>query len=151
VLLPLFLLCVAGIVWGFFLRPKPTAAETVETAEQPSLAKERITQRLAMSNLRESPLGSEAQRFYQRGGQLCNQGDADAARRVWTHVIESSRGVDAEQRWVQLAEEGVTQLDKRVPPRNPLDESVRLALQRARQLNAQGDRQAAESIWRGLE
>jgi serine/threonine-protein kinase len=151
VLLPLFLLCVAGIVWGFFLRPKPVASDAAEVAEAPSLAKERAAQRLAMSNLKDTAATSEAQRFYQRGVQLCKQGDADAARRVWRALVQSFRGVEAEQRWVQLAEEGLGQLDKRAPPRNPLDDSVRKALQRARQLSAQGDREEAESIWRGLE
>jgi serine/threonine-protein kinase len=151
VLLPLFLLCVAGIVWGFFLRPKPTTSEPAEARETPSLARERLAQRLAMSNLRDSAPVSEAQRFYQRGVQFCKQGDADAARRVWHHLVQSFRGVEAEQRWVELAEEGIQQLDRRVPARDPLDESVRTALQRARQLNAQGDREGAEAIWQGLE
>src|SRR5262249_54906488 len=101
VLVPLFVLCVAGIVWGFFLRPKPTSLAQAETQDQPSMARERLAQRLAISGLKESGPTGEAQRFYQRGFQLCKQGDAEGARQIWKNLIRSFQGVDGEQRWVE--------------------------------------------------
>jgi serine/threonine-protein kinase len=128
VIVTLFIGCVSLIVWGLWLRPKPE--EPTPTAAGPSLA-------------------SEAQRLYEHGLRLKREGDPFAARDFWRNLVRSFQSVESEQEWVSKAGKELEKL------RNLSDEhrwdSVRQALQRARELRDQDKRQAAEAIWQGFE
>lgn len=151
VLVTLFLLCVAGIVWGFWIKPRVRLGETAEEPRAMSLGEEQIAQRLALSGLKDRGPVSEAQRFYQRGLQACKQGDTETARRLWRGVVQAFKGVESEERWVKLAEEGATEMEKRLPAEEAAHATARKALERARQLAARGERREAEAVWQGLE
>jgi hypothetical protein len=91
---------------------------------------------------------SEAERFYRQGLLAVQNGDAAGARRVWTAVVRSFGGVEAERRWVELAERGLTRLGDGGGERFA---SARAALARARELRDAGKRDEATRIWDGLE
>jgi eukaryotic-like serine/threonine-protein kinase len=93
---------------------------------------------------------SEAQRFYEQGQRLALAGDAVGARRSWQNVVRAFDGIEAENQWVRLAKQGLTDLETRAPSERRWD-SVRQALDRARQLRDEGKRKEAEAIWQGIE
>jgi serine/threonine-protein kinase len=128
VLFAMFAGCVALIVWGVWLRPK-----TEESA--PGLA--------------DAPLISEAQRFYQQGRRLNREGDPFAARAVWQNLVRVFQGIDSEQEWVNKAKIELAKLQN-LPEEHRWD-SVRQALERARDLRDKGKRQEAEKVWQGIE
>jgi hypothetical protein len=99
---------------------------------------------------RTSDSAGEAQRFYEQGQRLYLAGDPIGARRVWNNVVSSFEGIEAEAFWVRLAKQGLADLDSRAPLEHRWD-SVHRTLERARQLRAEGKRQAAEAIWQGIE
>jgi serine/threonine-protein kinase len=97
-----------------------------------------------------SPQPSEAQRFFQQGEQLRQQGELGRARAVWQSVIVAFRDVDAEKEWVSRAERALTDLEKAAA--NPdRFKAVRPALENAAKLNRAGKRAQAEEIWSALE
>lgn len=108
-------------------------------------------QRRALTGVSEAGTRSAAERFYQRGLRLCQEGDVDAARQTWENLVRSFRDVDSERRWVRLSEDALRELEKRRSTSKPPDDSVQRALQQARQWRDQGQRQKAEEIWQGLE
>jgi serine/threonine protein kinase len=93
---------------------------------------------------------SEAQHFYDQGQRLCLAGDQVGARRVWQNLVRSFEEVDTEKYWVRLAKQGLADLEKRAPSEHRWD-SVRNALQRARDLRDGGRSKEAEKIWQGIE
>jgi len=187
VLLPLFVLCVAVIVWRLWPEAPPPADWFMEQArplmasaepadwdkarreflarlqqaypEHPYQAEvaafeqkleDLARQRRALAAVQEAGLVTAAERFYQRGLRLCQQGDPEAARQIWDNVVRSFRDVAAERRWVNLSEEALRGLEKQSSSRKPLDDSVQKALQQARNWRDQGQREKAEAIWQGL-
>src|SRR5262249_57054305 len=92
---------------------------------------------------------SEAERFYRQGLRASQDGDAAAARAVWTNLARTFGGVDAERRWVELAERGLG----RLPAEPSADRwgGVRAALEQARKLRDEGKRDEAARIWDGVE
>jgi serine/threonine-protein kinase len=144
VLLPLFLLCVAGIIWGFFLRE-----DEEEPARRPA---EPAPRRV-----------SEAERIYRLGRRHLELGDPGAAQRDWENVIQIFDGVVAEEAWVHKAREALDELREKADARRW--DSVRAALRRARRLcdrardlaregkpdEARAVRAQAERIWQGIE
>jgi serine/threonine-protein kinase len=141
--------------WSEYLEPlNLTYPDHVYEREVEAFAQKRedhAAQRRALAGLPETVPASAAQRFYQRGLRLCQQGDGDAARQIWQNVVRTFRHVDSERRWVSLSEEALRELNERTVPSKAADDSVRKALQQARQLRDQGQRQEAEAIWKGLE
>lgn len=93
---------------------------------------------------------SEAQRFYAQGLRLCQEGNPMAARQVWTNLVRSFGCVEAEQRWVRLAESALTRLDAREPAGDDRFGTVRQALQQARALRQEGQVKQAEEIWQAI-
>lgn len=93
---------------------------------------------------------SEAQRFFQQGERLRQEGSLKEARQVWINLVVVFQAVPNEKAWVHKAEQGLLELDKvgRAPERW---QPVKTALQRAETLRNQGQRAAAEEIWRGIE
>jgi serine/threonine-protein kinase len=146
VLVVLFLLCVGTIVWAIWLRPEPSRAGKPESEEEQLSIGDQL-HLLRELNRVKGPV-SAAQRFYLRGLRRYSEGDVEGTRRDWRDVIRSFREVESENRWVRLAEKGLAELDRR--EERP-DESIRQALQKAREFCKQGQREKAEEIWQGLE
>src|SRR5262249_52037888 len=105
----------------------------------------------ALAGIRENGTASAAQRFYQRGLRLCQQGNGAAARLLWENIVRAFHGVESERRWVDLAQRGLRALATQSAPSKYLDDSIQEALGLARQLRDQGKRPEAEEIWKGLE
>jgi hypothetical protein len=93
---------------------------------------------------------SEAQRFFQQGERLRQDGDLQGARRVWQATIAVFKNVDREKDWVLRAEKGLADLERSAadPERQKLLKSV---LDGAATLRDQGRRAQAEKIWDAIE
>ncbi len=98
----------------------------------------------------QAPQPGEAQQFFQQGELLYKQGNARAARALWSNLIDAFGEVDAEKEWVARARRALTDLDKAGKNKDRWP-GVRAALERARDLNKQGKRADAERIWTGIE
>jgi serine/threonine-protein kinase len=94
---------------------------------------------------------SEAQWFYQEGLRLRQQGQEEAARKLWRNVAQAFREVPQEQHWVTLAEQELSKPSDRAPSGEARWTAVREALKRARELRDQERVKEAEAIWQGLE
>src|SRR5205807_5406669 len=66
----------------------------------------------SLTGAKQAGASGAAERFYQRGLRLCQDGDPDAARRIWENVIRSFGDVESEQRWVRLSQEALRELAK---------------------------------------
>ena len=97
-----------------------------------------------------APQTCEAQRFYQQGEQLRQQGNLQAARQKWRDLIVAFEGVEPARKWVLRAEQGLTELEQAAEDRDRFQE-VRPALERAALLRGQGKRAEAERIWSALD
>jgi serine/threonine-protein kinase len=148
VLATLFVLCVGVIVWSIWFRPidKPVPDDGANAG--PS-ARDRLELNQALAAL-DKPLGA-AEHFYRRGLQLCGEGDAAGALRVWKNLVRVFEQVESEQNWVLLAKEGLAKLEKRSSEADPFDAVVKSALAKADELFKNGQRDKAEEIWWGLE
>jgi serine/threonine protein kinase len=93
---------------------------------------------------------SEAQRFFQQGELLRQQGNWAAAVLVWRNVVDVFKDVEAEKDWVQRAEHGLAEIGKSTSNKDRW-QSVRQALKQADELRAQGKAADAERIWCGIE
>jgi tRNA A-37 threonylcarbamoyl transferase component Bud32 len=93
---------------------------------------------------------SEAQRFYQQGELLRQQGNWAAAAHVWQNVIDVFKDVDAEKAWVRRAESGLAEIGKSASNQDRW-QSVRQALRQADDMRAHGKAADAERIWSGIE
>lgn len=94
---------------------------------------------------------SEAQRFFQRGLFLCQQGDIRAARALWGSLAAAFKDMPSEQRWVQLAESGLTRLGDQPKTGADPHESLRAVLHHARELMDASRPAEAEAVWKALE
>jgi serine/threonine protein kinase len=92
----------------------------------------------------------EAQRFFQQGELLRQQGNLAAARQIWSSLIDVFQEVDSEKEWVQRARRGLEEMDK-VGSSKDRWKQVHKALDRADTLRIQGKRDEAERIWKGIE
>lgn len=89
---------------------------------------------------------TDAERGYLRGLRFVQSGDPVQARAAWENVVAAFGTVGTEARWVELSRAGLALLAQPTnrAARAPLDrEPVRLALEHARALDAQG--RAAEA------
>jgi hypothetical protein len=97
---------------------------------------------------------SDAELAYYKGLRLAQLGDTDAARRIWRAVEAAFGPVPSEKRWVDLAQMGLTAVDKPEnsnthgpPDRGAFD----AALKQARSLAAAGKAAEATAIFRALQ
>jgi serine/threonine protein kinase len=141
--------------WSEFLAPLnrtyPEHAYHEEVDAYAQKIEDHAVQQRALTGLKENGTVSPAQRFYQRGLRLCQEGDGDAARRIWENVVRTFGEVVSEQRWVRLSEEALQALNTRTSPSRQTDDAVQEALKQARNFRDQGKLQKAEAIWKGLE
>ena len=95
---------------------------------------------------------SEAERFYRRGLHRCQDGDAEAACRIWENVTVAFGAIEAERRWTELAEEGLAQLKARMPAGEKRDEMIAQALDQVKKTpdpaEAAKVRKALENLYR---
>ncbi len=97
-----------------------------------------------------APQPGEAQRFYQQGEQLRQQGNLQGAAQVWRNLIVAFEGVEPAKEWVTRAERSLTDLEKAAEDHDRFKQ-VRPALDRAAALRRQGKHAEAERIWTALE
>jgi serine/threonine-protein kinase len=168
VLLPLFLLCVAGIAWAFW----PASAEslfqhgselmTQEDPEEWDRAWNEYLQPLNDSFPRhpykadvekfhkQIETAHEARRFYRQGERLLREGNSAGAVRVWTNQVTVFGGASAAKWWVARAERSLADLEKSQPSPDHLAAGY-AALQRANTLRDQGQLAQAQHIWDSIE
>lgn len=94
---------------------------------------------------------SDAQRFFQRGLALCQQGDARAAQAVWRDLVRAFSDVESEQHWVRLAEVGLDRLGDVTASNSQSQEALRAAIRHANALREAGKSADAEKVWQALE
>ena len=80
---------------------------------------------------------SEAERWYARGLALARVGDTAAARRVWQNLVAGFANVQAEKRWVKLAERGLTDLGSN--PVDPPTPNLTAVLDQVRTMDVDGN------------
>jgi serine/threonine protein kinase len=102
----------------------------------------------ALAAVRKRGSVSEAERFYRRGLRLCQDGDPEAARRIWEDVTIAFGAVEGEKRWVELAEQGLAELQAKMPSAENREEMIDAALQ---QLKKTTDPAEAAKIKKALE
>ncbi|HEV3386061.1 MAG TPA: serine/threonine-protein kinase [Gemmata sp.] len=97
---------------------------------------------------------SDAELGYYRGLRLAQIGDTDAAKRIWRSVETAFGPIPSEKRWVELAQVGLTALEKTEnnnlhgpPDRSAFD----AALKHAKSLMAAGKPAEAITIYRALQ
>jgi hypothetical protein len=95
----------------------------------------------------EANVPSEAQRLFQKGEHLRQEGDVKGARHVWQNLVTVFQGVDPN--WVERAQGALADLDKNPAPDRV--QSLQPILDRAAALRDQGQRAEAEKIWSSLE
>jgi tetratricopeptide (TPR) repeat protein len=173
VLVPLLALCIGVILWSFW----PLSMQTLYTRGAALMSSDRLADKqeawrdyLAPLNERfpdhpyhaevdkfrrlleaaESTKPTEAQRFFQQGDRLRQEGDFEGARRVWQNTIAVFGDIDSEQEGVRRAARALTELEKNAAaPDRWL--ALKPVLDRAAKLRDQGKRAEAEKIWSGLE
>ncbi len=94
--------------------------------------------------------GSEAQRFFEQGLARIQTGDIAGGRKIWEQLVAAFGDVKSEQRWVTLAQRGLSELQPAA-----IDAAgspgVHAALEKARKLRDENKRGQAEAIWKALE
>ncbi len=93
---------------------------------------------------------SDAQRFFQQGERLRQEGHFHQAQQVWRNLVTVFSGVAAEEEWVRRAQKSLDELAK-VAAIEERWQRLRPALERAAALRAQGQHLEAEKIWMALE
>jgi Protein kinase domain len=130
VLVPLFLLCVGLIVWGFW--PRDDSDRDQPGTGSPAAA---------------GP--SEAERIYQAGLRHEKEGDLGAAQRDWEDVVRIFQGIETEKKWVENARDRLKELRQKANGKRWA--SVHAALERARKLHKENKRNEAARIWNAIE
>jgi len=105
--------------------------------------------RAARTAARQSDHLSEAQWFYEEGLRRRQQGRTDAAKETWRNLIRAFHDVPAERWWVRQAEKELAREDTAADGQRW--DSVHTALNEARRLREEGQKQAADAICAALE
>lgn len=95
------------------------------------------------------PVPSEAQRFYQRGEMLRQQGDLRGAQATWANVVEAFGDVEEERKWVERCRRSLHELERTLGQRDRLA-PLRRALRRLDQLQRDGKAEEAAKLRRAL-
>jgi hypothetical protein len=94
---------------------------------------------------------SEAERLYHRGLGLAQAGDRAGAEKTWQHLVVAFGGVPSEAQWVKLAQRGLVELADTTALAPPSRAALDLALERTRQLKAEGKAAEATAVLDALE
>jgi eukaryotic-like serine/threonine-protein kinase len=138
-------------------RDHPNHAHRAEVNEfRQGLAARQAAQQAAQATqqaARKAGPMSEAQWFFQEGMRLRQRGDLDGARRTWQALTRAFGQTPSEAPWVRLAERELARLEE-AENADPMGDRqwgpVREAVQRAKQLRAEGKADEAEAILQGL-
>ncbi|MFO0964442.1 MAG: serine/threonine-protein kinase [Gemmataceae bacterium] len=173
VLFPLFLLCLAFLIWTFWPLNQETlyarGAALMETGRLADMERawrdyfepldERYPDHPYRDKLRDykiqletarSPRPSEAQRFYHLGERLLEEGKVGQARKLWSDLITVFGANDAERDWVKKAERGLDELESKERVAQ-IWEAAQPALKRAAALRAAGKRAEATKTLEALD
>jgi serine/threonine-protein kinase len=93
---------------------------------------------------------SEAQRFYRQAERLREDGQWQAARKIYESVIVVFKNMDADKDWVRRSQDALQNLDQMIQARERWH-AARKALARAQVLRDEGKRDQAEQIWSAIE
>jgi hypothetical protein len=141
--------------WEQYLQPLsekyPDHPHQKEVAEFRRRMEGREAERRAGLKAHFADPASEAQWFYQLGLRRRQQGDEKAARATWTKLIAAFKDVPEEAPWVRLAEKELDKSREDAKPGERRWESLRAALQRARELREDGRAEDADAILRALK
>lgn len=94
---------------------------------------------------------SDAELLYHRGRGLAQVGDRAGAERIWRNLVAAFGGVPSESRWVKLAQNGLAELADTSAPAPPGRAALTQALEKARQLKAEGRQTEAKAIIEALK
>jgi hypothetical protein len=94
---------------------------------------------------------SEAQWFYYQGLRFRQQGDEARARKWWKELVQSFADIPSEQAWVRSAERELAKPEEKTRDFEKRWDSVRTALERARNLKREGHVDEAKAIYDGLQ
>jgi serine/threonine-protein kinase len=104
----------------------------------------------ALAGVKGTGAVTEAQQLYLQGLRACTLGDAPTAQRVWRNLVLVFQGAEEEQRWVELAESGLKELNAKAPSTHDTEGAIRQALERARKLRSLGKATEAAEIEQAL-
>jgi serine/threonine-protein kinase len=125
--------------WNEYLQPlqrhHPEHPYQEQLAEFRQKREDHLSLRRALANIRDTGPVSEAQRFYLRGLRFCQEGDVNSANELWQNVVVVFGGIESEQRWVQLARQGIAGLALK----GTSNETQEQTLQRVLKQMPQGD------------
>jgi len=95
---------------------------------------------------------SDAERFYLRGLRLAQAGDADSARRTWLALLSAFASLEAEQRWGDLARDGLKELEKQGRRAPSTDrKTLHAAIETAVKAKRAGKPAEAEAAFKAIE
>jgi serine/threonine-protein kinase len=97
-----------------------------------------------------APHPSEAQRFFQQGEILKQQGNLASAQKKWRALIVLFEDVEAEREWVYRAKRALNELEK-AAANNDRWKNVRAKLAQANELSQQGKVREAEQLLKSIE
>jgi hypothetical protein len=121
----------------------PDHARKEEVATLREKLKDAQAERRAERAARDKAEMSEAHWFYEQGMRLRRQGDENAARAMWTRLVEAFADVPAERPWVRRAKQQLESV-----PAAPGDRlrSLREALAAAKKREQAGDADGAKAV-----
>lgn len=93
---------------------------------------------------------SEAEHWYYRGLALVRSGDLAEAQKVWSNLIPAFSGLEADARWVVLAQRGLDALGP-VPHTGSVKSSLAKTVEHLQELRKSGDTAGADRIQAALE
>jgi hypothetical protein len=173
VLVPLLALCVGILIWTFWPlserqlfergehlmktgelvdmeRAWREYFEPLETRFPEHAYREQVEKYRQERESARAPHSSEAQRFFQQGELLKQQGNVGGAAAVWRNLIVAFGNIEADKEWVARAERALTEVEKTAADGERLKQ-IRPALERAAALRREGKHVEAERIWAALE
>jgi eukaryotic-like serine/threonine-protein kinase len=142
-----------GAIWNEYLEPlnrDPANTHHEEIQKLKQKIDDRIALRRVLAGTKDGSPMTDGHKFYLRGERLCREGDFDAARQVWQSLVDSFQDIESEDRWVQNARDGLSELERIAPAAPRDDKALRAALERARSLKEKDKKEDSERIIKGL-
>jgi eukaryotic-like serine/threonine-protein kinase len=133
--------------WEKYLTPLQEKHPDHSHAEEVNEFRQRLEAARAERKAHRPGTLSEGHWFYERAMRLRARGEEAEAQRLLSALVEVFRDDPNEQRWVKRANE---ELGKPVATDGKELDSLRAALERARNLEAEGKVEQAKSIRKGL-
>jgi hypothetical protein len=136
--------------WNDFLEPllqKQPNGPYKEQIESLRMQYEDLSSlRRALNRVRFAGRAGEAQRFYQRGLRLCQEGDTEAARQLWQDTVDAFKIDPSEARWVALSERGLAMLQRKAPTNEKRPDILHDIVERAKKADPAQRERALEAL-----